>query len=147
METHLIVLLKDKGHKIQSISPSDSVYHCAQKLAEYKVGALLVMEQDKLLGIVSERDILRKIVAIDADAKSIKVADIMTSDLVTVLPSTSVREAMRIVTDRRVRHLPVIENGKLVGLISIGDLTRWAMLLQEQQISNLTSYIHGDRIE
>lgn len=146
METHLSVLLKEKGHSIQTISPSDTVYVCAKKLAELKLGALLVMEQDNLVGIISERDILRKIVALEGDAKTMRVSEIMTSNLVTVLPTTSVREAMRLVTNHRVRHLPVLENGKLIGLISIGDLTRWAMLLQEQQINNLTSYIQSSGV-
>lgn len=145
MDTPLSALLKDKGYAVQSITPDISVYDCALKLTQFKVGALLVIDNsNKLLGIISERDILRKIVATGEDAKKVTVEAVMTKELITVLPSTSVREAMRIVTEHRVRHLPVLENGKLVGVISIGDLTRWAMLLQEQQISSLTNYIQGD---
>lgn len=147
METPVRVLLDDKGRTTQSISPKSSVYECAVKMTQLKIGALLVIENDKLEGIVSERDILRKVVTVGDDPQKKLVADIMTitNELVTILPSTTVREAMEIVTEKRIRHLPVLENGKLVGLISIGDLTRWAMLLQEQQISTLTSYIHGER--
>lgn len=143
METPLSVLLKDKGFTIKSVLPTISVYECALLLNEYKVGALLVIESGKLMGIISERDILRKVVATGADPKQVLVDSIMTKDLVTVLPTTTVQEAMQIVTNRRIRHLPVLENGKLIGVISIGDLTRWAMLLQEQQISSLTNYIQG----
>lgn len=144
MDTPLSILLKDKGYKIESITPEISVYDCAVKLTQLKVGALLVMENGNLAGIVSERDILRKIVALGEDAKKVIVKDIMSTELITVAPSTTVGEAMRIVTDKRIRHLPVLEKGKLVGIISIGDLTRWAMLLQEQQISSLTNYIQGE---
>lgn len=148
MDTPLNVLLKDKGYVVQSITPDASIYDCALKLAQFKIGALLVVDKNNnLAGLISERDILREIVAKSADAKKITVDMIMTKELITVLPSTSVREAMRIVTEHRVRHLPVLENGKLVGVISIGDLTRWAMLLQEQQISSLTNYIQGERSE
>ncbi|MBX3709113.1 MAG: CBS domain-containing protein [Gammaproteobacteria bacterium] len=145
METPLNVLLKDKGYAVESISPDVSVYDCAVKLSQLKCGALLVIKDGELAGIVSERDILRKIVARGEDPKKIHVDSIMTDKLVTVLPSTTVREAMRLITEKRVRHLPVLENGKLIGIISIGDLTRWAMLLQEQQISSLTNYIQGER--
>ncbi len=147
METPLSVLLNDKGRTIQNISPKESVYDCALKMNQLKIGALLVMENEQLVGIVSERDILRKVVTSGQDLKKVLVETIMTKEnkLVTVLPTTTVREAMHIVTEKRIRHLPVLENGKLVGLISIGDLTRWAMLLQEQQISSLTNYIQGER--
>lgn len=145
METPLSVLLKDKGHAIASTSPHVSVYECALKLTQFKVGALLVLENDKLVGIISERDILKKIVAAGVDPNKVLVESIMTKEILTVLSTTTVREAMRIVTEKRVRHLPVLDNGNLVGVISIGDLTRWAMLLQEQQITSLTSYIQGER--
>lgn len=147
METPLNVLLNDKGRTILSVSLKTTAFECTQKLTQLNIGALIVLENDKLEGLVSERDILRKVVRVGHDPKIILVETIMTkaSDLVTVLPSTTVREAMRIVTDKRIRHLPVLENGRLVGLISIGDLTRWAMMWQEQQISSLTNYIQGER--
>lgn len=147
MDTPLSCLLKDKGHAIETIAPSQTVHECALKMNELKVGALLVLENDKLVGIVSERDILRKVVTSGKEPKAILVSTVMTNVevLITVLPTTTVREAMRTVTEKRIRHLPVLKDGKLVGLISIGDLTRWAMLLQEQQISSLTHYIQGDQ--
>jgi CBS domain-containing protein len=119
------------------------VFECAVKLTQLKIGALVVLQEDKLIGIVSERDILRRVVSKGDDANQTLVEQIMTKALVTVAPSTTVREAMHIVTEKRIRHLPVLENEKLVGLISIGDLTRWAMILQEQQIASLTNYIQG----
>lgn len=145
METPLGVLLKDKGHQIHSINPDASVFECATKLDQLKMGALLVLVDQQLVGIISERDILRKIVASGKDPMQIRVQEIMTQKVITVSPSTQVHEAMRFMTENRVRHLPVLENGKLIGVISIGDLTRWAMLMQEKQISSLTNYIQGER--
>lgn len=145
MYTPLSVLLNDKGRIVQSIAPHNTVHECALKLYQFRIGALLVLEGEQLCGIVSERDILQKLIVHGDDAKKIHVSDIMTKDLITVSPSTMVREAMRIVTERRIRHLPVLENGVLVGLISIGDLTRWALLSQERLIASLTHYIQGER--
>ena len=145
METTLNVLLNDKGRAVQSVNSQNTVHESALKMSELKIGALIVLDNDKLVGIISERDIIRKLVITGADAKRVRVADIMTKELITVLPTTTVREAMHIVTERRIRHLPVLEHSKLIGLISIGDLTRWAMLWQEQQISSLTQYIQGER--
>ena len=144
MESRLSSLLQDKGYTIHLISPDVTVYECAKKMNLLGIGALLVMEDDKLIGIVSERDIIRKVISCNCEVGKFKVADIMTTELVTVTPSTSVAEAMQLVTKKRFRHLPVIENGKLIGIISIGDLTRWAMLAQKNEISSLTKYIHGD---
>lgn len=144
MDTPLSVLLNDKGHTVQTISPQNSVYECAEMMNKQKIGALFVIENGRLAGIISERDILRKIVTSGMDPKDVLVDEIMTKELVTVGPNTTVREAMRIVTEKRIRHLPVLENSKLIGVISIGDLTRWAMLWQEQQISSLTHYIQGE---
>jgi CBS domain-containing protein len=143
METPLSAVLNDKGHTVQTISPKNTIHQCASKMNEFKVGALLVMEADQLLGIISERDILKKVVVPAGDIHRMLVAEVMTKGLVTVTPTTTVREAMRIVTEKRIRHLPVMEEGKLVGLISIGDLTRSAMLWQEQQIASLKNYIQN----
>lgn len=144
MESRLSAILKDKGHKLHCIAPSVTLYECVKKLGELGIGALLVMENKKLLGIVSERDIIRKLISPHLSLDKTKVADIMTTELVTVPPTMTVTEAMRLVTEKRFRHLPVMENGSLIGIVSIGDLTRWAMLAQENEISSLTKYIHGD---
>lgn len=145
MESRLIAILRDKGNTVHSISPETPVYECAKKMSELGIGALLVMQGEKLEGIVSERDIIRKLVASSSDIKNVTVADIMSKDLFTVPPSMTVTEAMHIVTEKRFRHLPVVENGTLIGIVSIGDLTRWAMLAQEVEISTLTEYIHNAR--
>lgn len=144
MESRLSAILKDKGYTIHSISPESSIYDCVKKLNQLGVGALLVMEGEKLVGIVSERDIIRNLISSNLQIDKAKVSDIMTKKLVTVPPTMTVTEAMRLVTEKRFRHLPVVEDGKLIGIVSIGDLTRCAMLAQENEISSLTKYIHGD---
>ncbi|MGD9592515.1 MAG: CBS domain-containing protein [Candidatus Berkiella sp.] len=143
MRTPLSVLLKDKGGSTYSISPSESGFECATIMNRHGVGALLVMENNKLVGIISERDLIRKLLGTTTDPKSVTVAQLMTKDPVTVPPSTTVQEAMKIITEKRFRHLPVMENNQLVGVISIGDLTRWVMLQQEYEIAALTGYIQG----
>lgn len=143
MKTPLSVLLADKGSSVHIISEHDTAFDAAMKMNTLGIGALLVMNQEKLLGIISERDIIRKLISKKADLTTVRVAEIMTKKLVTVLPNTSVQEAMRIITEKRFRHLPVVEHNKLIGLISIGDLTRWVMLAQENEINALTGYIQG----
>lgn len=144
METRLITILDDKGHSIYTTSPDLSVFECAKQMNDLKVGALLVMQNKKLVGIVSERDITRKLIGCNCDISKYCVNDIMSKDVLTVSPTMSVTEAMRLITDKRIRHLPVIDNGTVIGMVSIGDLTRWVMLAQEGVISNLTKYIQGE---
>ena len=143
MRTPLSVLLKDKGSAIHHISAHATIHECIVKLNEFGVGALLVIEGEKLIGIISERDIIRKLIGNKSDPAKAQVADLMTHDPLTVPPTMTVQEAMKLVTEKRFRHLPVVENGKLLGVISIGDLTRWVMLQQEYEIAALTGYIQG----
>lgn len=144
MESRLSSILQDKGYTVHTIPPDLSVYDCAKKLCELHIGALLVIDKEKLVGIISERDIIHTLIANKGDISTLKVADLMTKELLTVPPTMTVREAMRLVTEKRFRHLPVIEDDKLIGIVSIGDLTRCAMLAQEEVISSLTTYIHGE---
>ncbi|OGT50922.1 MAG: hypothetical protein A3E84_03710 [Gammaproteobacteria bacterium RIFCSPHIGHO2_12_FULL_42_13] len=143
MESRLTSILQDKGAKIYHTTKDATVYECAKRMKDLGVGALMVLHGEKLIGLISERDIIHKLVSEKREIHDIKVEEIMTQDPLTVLPTTTVAEAMRIVTDKRFRHLPVVEKGKLLGIISIGDLTRWAMLAQANEISSLTDYIHG----
>lgn len=144
LQTRLSVLLADKGSIVHAISSVETAYDATMKMNRTGVGALLVIDDGKLVGIVSERDIIRKIIGTKKDASAVRVVEIMTKKLVTVLPTTTVQEAMRIITERRFRHLPVLEHDKLIGIISIGDLTRWVMLQQENEIGSLTDYIQGN---
>lgn len=144
MHTPLSVLLKHKGTVMHSTSPQTLAYDCAEKMNALGIGALLVLENEKLVGIISERDFLKKILGKRLDPIKILVSEIMTKNPFTVPSTISVREAMQIITEKRFRHLPVVDDGKLVGMISIGDLTKWAMMQQQNEISALTDYIHGE---
>jgi len=144
METRLQTLLDEKGSSVHTVVPELSVFDCAKKMNDLNIGALLVMQADKIEGLVSERDIIRKLISCNCEVGKFKVGDIMTKTLLTVSPDTTVGEAMQLVTEKRFRHLPVVENGKLLGIISIGDLTRAMIIGQQHEISHLNSYIHGE---
>src|ERR1700744_5501042 len=120
-------ILKNKSGEVWSTTPSTSVYEAIEMMAEREVGALPVMEQGQLRGILSERDYARKIILMGRSSKETPVADIMTSAVVTVTPQHTVGDCMRLVTDKRIRHLPVVKDDKLVGVISIGDLVNWVI--------------------
>lgn len=136
-------VLKNKNGNIWSTTPTASVYEAIEMMAEKQIGALPVMEQGRLLGILSERDYARKIILMGRSSKDTPVADIMTSAVTTVSPQHTVGECMHIVTDKRIRHLPVVEDGRLVGVISIGDLVNWVITEQQETIRHLEAYISG----
>jgi CBS domain-containing protein len=136
-------ILRNKGGEVWSITPTASVYEAIEMMAEKQVGALPVVEQDQLRGILSERDYARKIILLGRSSKDTPIADIMTADPITVTPQHTVAACMRIVTDKRIRHLPVVESGKLTGMISIGDLVNWVISEQQETIRHLEAYISG----
>jgi CBS domain-containing protein len=136
-------LLDLKGGQVYSIRPDAKVIEALQLMAQKDVGALLVMDGSKLAGIISERDYARKVILHGKSSQDIAVRDIMTSDVVRVAPSQTVEDCMGLMTQRRVRHLPVCEGDKLVGLVSIGDLVKEVIAEQEQTIKQLESYIHS----
>ena len=134
-------ILQSKTHGILSISPDATVYDALKLMAEKEVGALLVMEADKVVGIISERDYARKVILHGKSSKEIHVSDIMTSKIVYVNTAQTVDECMALMTDKRVRHLPVYEGDRLVGVVSIGDLVKEAISEREYIIKQLESYI------
>ena len=137
------MLLKQKNGRIVSTAPDASVYQAIETMAESEVGALLVMERGLLLGIISERDYARKIILQGRSSKDTLVAEIMTSPVLFVSPRQTVGECMHIITNHRIRHLPVVDNNAVVGLVSIGDLVNWVITEQETTIRQLEAYICG----
>ena len=137
------VLKQKAASDILSVAPGDSVYRAIEIMAEKGVGALLVMEGKNLVGIVSERDYARKVVLKGHSSKEMTVAEIMSSPVLTVTLKHSIGECMRIITDHRIRHLPVTEAGAVIGVLSIGDLVNCVISEQEETIRHLTAYISG----
>jgi CBS domain-containing protein len=134
-------LLERKGSQIYSIRPEDFVINAIQLMADKHVGALLVMRGAELVGIVSERDYARKVILLGRSSAETRVSEIMSSPVTTVAPSDTVNECMKLVTERRVRHLPVVEQGRVLGVVSIGDLVKAVIEDQQQQIEQLERYI------
>jgi CBS domain-containing protein len=134
-------LLDGKEKVLWSVEPDDPVLEIIQLMATHHVGALPVLRGGELLGIVSERDYARKVVLLGRSATDTPVQQIMSSPVITVTPQTSLNECMQLVTDHRVRHLPVVEDGRVVGMISIGDLVKAVIDEQQHKIDDLERYI------
>ena len=136
-------LLTEKGHAIHAVSPDAPVLEAVRMMAANHVGALLVMTNDTLLGIISERDYARKVVLLGRASSDTPIRDIMSAPVHTVAPDCSVHDAMQIMTERRVRHLPVVAAGRVQGVVSIGDLVKSVIAEQRHHIAELETYIHG----
>ena len=137
-------ILARKGSAVWSIAPNATVFDAIQLMADKNVGALPVLENGRLLGIVSERDYTRKVILKGKSSRDTPVRDIMTPKPITADPGDSVSECMRVMTDNRIRHLPVLEEDKMVGMVSIGDLVKRVISAQTATIENLDTYITGD---
>ena len=137
-------ILRQKGARVSSIEPEATVYEAVERMSDEGIGALLVMEGGAVVGLLSERDYARKIILKGRSSKETKVEEIMISPPLTISPGCSVDEAMRIMTEHRVRHLPVVDAaGAVLGIVSIGDLVKWIITSHEKTIEQLENYISG----
>jgi CBS domain-containing protein len=134
-------LLELKAEPLEAVTPQTTVIEAIERMNRRRIGSILVMEGDRLAGIFTERDVLTRVVPQRLDPAKTPVAEVMTKQPVTISPSTTVQEAMMIVTDTRKRHLPVIQGARVVGLVSIGDLTRWLVRDQQRTIDDLFDYV------
>jgi len=134
-------ILKHKGSEVWFVTPDQTVYEAIERMADKAVGALLVVLDGKLVGIISERDYARKVILKGRSSRTTLVKEIMTSPVIFVTPAQAVDECMDIMTRNRIRHLPIMENEKVLGVVSIGDLVKWAVSEQEETIEHLQNYI------
>ena len=137
-------IISHKGGTIWNISPDATVFEAIQMMAEKNVGALLVMDKEKLVGIISERDYTRKVALKGKSSKETPVREIVSGKVFSVTPHHSVEDCMRLMTEHRVRHLPVVEAGKILGVVSIGDLVNWTISAMDVALDQLQNYIHGN---
>src|ERR1051325_6566176 len=136
-------ILHHKGGTVWTVSPEATVFEAIQMMSDKNIGALLVTEKEKLVGIISERDYTRKVALKGKSSKELKVREIVSVNVVSVTPQYTIEECLRLMTEQRVRHLPVLEGEKILGVVSIGDLVNWIINTQSTTISQLETYISG----
>ena len=136
-------LLDNKGRHVISVAPDTSVLDAIKLMADKAIGSLVVMQDDKLLGIMSERDYARKVIIKGRSSETTHVAEIMTPDVITTSSSHTVNECMNLMTEKKIRHLPVVEDNQVIGMISIGDLVEAIISDQQEEIEQLEHYISG----
>ena len=136
-------ILQHKAGAVWSIGPEATVFDAIQLMADKNIGALLVSENDKLVGVISERDYTRKVALRGRSSRETKVREIVSTPVISVTPTHTVEDCMRLMTDHRVRHLPVLEQDRVLGIVSIGDLVNWIITAQSAAIQQLQTYISG----
>jgi len=136
-------ILKSKGHDVWSVKPTNTVLEALGVMAEHDIGAVLVLDGDKLVGVLSERDYARKVVLAGRSSKDSQVMDVMTPHVICVAPDRSIDECMALMTNKRLRHLPVVDHKRVIGIVSIGDLVKATIDDQQVTITQLQSYIAG----
>ncbi|MGB5179293.1 MAG: CBS domain-containing protein [Gammaproteobacteria bacterium] len=136
-------LLDSKGHDVLTVDPDTSVREAIEKMEAISAGTVVVMEGGAVVGMVSERDVIRKVVLQDQKIDKVKVRELMSTDLTTITPETSLDDCMQLITEKRIRHLPVLCNGSLCGIVSIGDVVKYLIVEKDFKIRNLEAYISG----
>lgn len=140
---HISDILRSKSGEVWTISPQATVFDAISKMAEKNIGAMPVVEAGQVVGLISERDYTRKVALKGKSSRETTVGEIMASPVVTVTPMTTIDACMQLITRQRIRHLPVVENGQLTGMISIGDLVNWIISAQDAALEQMESYIMG----
>ena len=136
-------LLKSKGRDVLTVDPDTSVREAIEKMEDISAGTVVVMEGGVVVGMVSERDVIRKVVLQGQKIDKVKVREIMSTDLTTITPETLLDDCMQLITEKRIRHLPVLCNGSLCGIVSIGDVVKYLVVEKDFKIKNLETYISG----
>jgi len=143
MNTPVSALVERKGSAVFSVPPTFTIAEAVHEMNEHRVGCVLVMDGGRLIGIFTERDVLRRVVGAGVDPKAGRVADVMSRNVFTITPSTTMEETMVLFAERRCRHIPVVQDGRLAGLISIGDISRWMADSSKAEAEHLKNYIAG----
>ncbi|HWL15481.1 MAG TPA: CBS domain-containing protein [Opitutus sp.] len=143
MNTPISALLERKGAVVHSVPGTVTIAEAVAEMNRHRIGAIVVLESGRLAGIFTERDVLRRVVGAGLDPKTMRVADVMTTNLITITPESTVDDVMLLFSEKRCRHLPVLANDRLVGLISIGDISRWVSDTHRAEAEQLKSYIAG----
>lgn len=143
-DTSISLILAGKGRALHTVPNTVSVTEAVQEMNRHRIGAILVMDGAKLAGIFTERDVLTRVVATGLDPRSIPISQVMTANVLSVKPESTIQEVMEIFAEKRCRHLPVMDAGQLAGLISIGDVSRWVANHHRAEAESLRSYISGD---
>jgi len=143
MNIPIAALLERKGSAVHAIAPTLSIFEAVAEMNRLRIGAIVILEGGKLAGIFTERDVLRRVVGAAIDPKAVRVSEVMTRNVLTVAPEATVEEVAGMFTEKRCRHLPVVADDKLVGLISIGDISRWVADAHRAEAEHLRNYIAG----
>jgi CBS domain-containing protein len=143
MDTPVAALLERKGSDVHSVASTITIAEAVAEMNKKRIGCILVLDAGRLAGIFTERDVLRRVVGAGVNATTTRVADVMTKDVHTIPPETTVNQAMALFAERRCRHIPVVDHGELRGLISIGDISRWVADSSQAEAEHLKNYIAG----
>ena len=143
MNTPISAILERKGPVVHAVPATYTIAQAVDEMNRNRIGSVVVMEGNRLVGIFTERDVLRRVVGDGRDPKVMRVADVMTKDLITVTPETTIEETMVLFAEKRVRHLPVMADRQMIGLISIGDISRWIADTHRAEAEHLKNYISG----